>query len=46
MVSNLLEMYYGIEVATSLDPVFHLHNFLLNGNLVIYGVEGYLREAN
>jgi hypothetical protein len=37
MVSNLLEMYYGIEVATSLDAVFYLHNFILNGNLVIYG---------
>jgi hypothetical protein len=41
-----LGMYHGIEVVVSLVAVFHLHNFLLNGNLVIYGVEGYLREAN
>jgi hypothetical protein len=42
----LLGMYHGIEVAASVVAVFHLHNFLLNGNLIIYGGEGYLREAN
>jgi hypothetical protein len=33
-------MYHGIEVAASVVVVFHLHNFLLNGNLIIYGGEG------